>query len=53
MQELENRISALCTDGKLIAVGSEAGELVVFEMDTGSMTSLSLNGDFSGVSCLL
>ncbi|KIR53916.1 hypothetical protein I315_03533 [Cryptococcus gattii Ru294] len=46
--ELGDSITALCTDGKLIAVGSEAGELVVFEMNTGSMTSLSLNEDFSG-----
>ncbi|KIR59559.1 hypothetical protein I314_04548 [Cryptococcus bacillisporus CA1873] len=47
-EELEDSITALCTDGKLVAVGSEAGKLVVFEMNTGSMTSLPLNEDFSG-----
>ncbi|OWZ63327.1 hypothetical protein AYX14_01721 [Cryptococcus neoformans] len=50
-KELEGprgNISALCTDGSLLAVGSEAGELLVFEITTGSMISLPLNEDFSG-----
>lgn len=34
-------------------MGSEAGELLVFEINTGSMISLPLNEDFSGVSRLL